>query len=343
MRDGRSDPAVFAQEAEYLINHEHVCTVFGCWTSASRKTVLPIFETNNNLLIYPVEFEGLEQSANIVYIGPAPNQQIIPAVKWAYAFLNKRRFFLVGSDYVFPHAANEIIKDELKSLQGGKVVGEAYLPLGSSEVAHIIQKIKDSKPDVILSSINGDSNVAFFRALCASGIKPEDVPVVSFSIGEQELRSMNIADVLGDYAARNYLQTADRPENVEFLKRFRARYGEQRVVSDAMESAYVGVHLWAKAVEAAGSDDVVKIRDNIRGQEYMGPGGRVYVDPELLNTHRISRIGRVRPDGQFDEVWSTGTTLAPEIYPQTRTRAQWDAFLEGLYKKWGNSWSGPIE
>jgi urea transport system substrate-binding protein len=210
-------------------------------------------------------------------------------------------------------------------------------------VAQIIHKIKDSKPDVILNSINGDSNVAFFRALRASGISPEDVPVVSFSIGEQELRSMDIADVLGDYVARNYLQTADRPENVEFLKRFRAKYGEQRVVSDAMESAYVGVHLWAKAVLAAGSDDVVKIRDCMRGQEYTGPGGRVYIDPANLNSHRISRIGRVRPDGQFDEVWSTGSTLPPELFPKSRTRAQWNEFLQGLYKKWGNRWSGPIE
>ena len=341
VRDGRSDADAFAVEAERLIKDEHVCTVFGCWTSASRKTVLPIFETNDNLLVFPVEFEGLEQSANILYVGPAPNQQIIPAVKWAYAFLDRRRFFLVGSDYVFPHAANEIIKDELKTMGGTEVVGEAYLPLGGSDMAEIVRQIKDSRADVVLNTINGDSNVAFFRSLRAAGLKPADVPVVSFSIGEQELRSTRLEDVVGDYAARNYFQSTDRPENRKFLKRFWAKYGRQRVVSDAMESAYVGVHLWAKAVLKAGTDDVVKIREALRGEEYAGPGGRVYVDPLLLNTHRVTRIGRVQADGQFEVVSDSSSLIAPEIYPKTRTPAEWDAFLASLYKKWGGHWSGP--
>src|SRR5262249_50247085 len=146
------------------------------------KTVLPIFETNDNLLVFPVEYEGLEQSPNILYVGAAPNQQIIPAVKWCYAFLDRRRFFLGGSDYVFPHVANEIVKDALKAI-GGEVVGEAYLPLGSSDVSGVIQQIKESRADVILNTINGDSNVAFFRALRNANLRPEDVPVVSFSLG----------------------------------------------------------------------------------------------------------------------------------------------------------------
>ncbi|MBI2825237.1 MAG: transporter substrate-binding protein [Planctomycetia bacterium] len=338
--DGRSDPATFAREAERLIKKEHVCTVFGCWTSASRRTVRPIFETNNHLLIYPVQSEGLETSANIVYVGAAPNQQIIPAVKWSVAFLERWHFFLVGSDYVFPRAANEIIKDEVKRLEG-EVMGEAYLPLGSTEVADVIRQIKESGADVILNTINGDSNVAFFRGLRAAGIQPADIPVVSFSIGEQELRSMKIEDVVGDYAAQNYFQTIDRPENEVFLKKLHDRYGAQRVATDAMVGAYVGVHLWAQAVLAASSDDVVKIRENIGDQTYRGPSGVVRVDPRLLNTHRTMRIGQIRPDGQFDILVGSETPVAPEPYPKTRTREEWDAFLDGLYKKWGNRWEAP--
>ncbi len=172
VRDGRSDPATFAREAERLLSEDHVSVVFGCWTSSARKTVLPIFEKHDSLLVYPIEFEGLEQSPNILYVGPTPNQQIIPAVKWCYGFLDPpaRRFFLVGSDYIFPHVANAIISDELKSM-GGEVVGEAYIPLGGSDVAGVIQQIRDAKPDVILNTINGDSNVALFRGLCLAGLR----------------------------------------------------------------------------------------------------------------------------------------------------------------------------
>jgi len=342
VRDGRSDPATFAREAERLIKDEHVSAVFGCWTSASRKTVLPIFESQDNLLVYPVEYEGLEQSPNILYVGPAPNQQIIPAVKWCYAFLDRRRFFLVGSDYVFPHVANAIIKDELKSI-GGDLVGEAYLPLGSSDTADVIRQIKDSHPDVILSTINGDSNVSFFRALRAAELRPEDVPVLSFSVGEQELRSTKLQDVIGDYAARNYFQTNDRAENRQFLERFWARYGRQRVVSDPMESAYVGVHLWAKAVQAAGTADAAPVRRALHGIEYVGPGGAISVDPLALNVHRTTRIGRVRPDGQFDILASSGSSVTPEIFPKSRPREEWEALLQSLYRGWGNSWSGPTD
>jgi urea transport system substrate-binding protein len=342
VRDGRSDPPTFAREAERLIEEDKVAVVFGCWTSAARKTVLPIFEKHDSLLVYPVEFEGLEQSPNILYVGPTPNQQIIPAVKWCYAFLDPpaRRFFLVGSDYVFPHVASAIITDELKSM-GGEVVGEAYIPLGSSDVSGVIQQIRDAKPDVVLNMVNGDSNVALFRGLCLGGLRPDKLPVLSFSIGEPELRSMQLDDVIGDYAARNYFQTIDSPENNEFLRHFWARYGRQRVVSDAMESGYVGVQLWAKAVQKAGTYEPVKVRQALRGLEYTGPGGQVFVDPVLLNTHRTTRIGRVRPDGLFDIVASSGSLVPPIIFPKSRTPAEWESFLQLLYKKWGNSWSGP--
>ena len=206
---------------------------------------MPVFEELDHLLVYPVQYEGIEESPNVIYTGAAPNQQIIPAVKWAYAFENKRRFFLVGSDYVFPRVAHAIIKDQLKEL-GAELVGEAFLPLGSSDVQPIIEQIIVAKPDVILNSINGDSNRAFFSELRASGITPETTPTISFSVEEEELRQLDAAAMAGDYAAWNYFQSIDSEENKQFVASFRKKYGPQRVVTDPMESAYFGVKLWRK-------------------------------------------------------------------------------------------------
>jgi urea transport system substrate-binding protein len=194
--DGRSDWPTFAKEAERLITQGKVSVVFGCWTSASRKTVKPIFEKHNHLLFYPVQYEGIEQSPNIIYTGAAPNQQIIPAVNWSIENLGKR-FFLIGSDYVFPRMANTIIKDYITAL-GGYVLGEEYILLGSSDVNKIVQKITQARPDVILNTINGDSNVAFFRELRKAGIKPDNIPTMSFSISEAELSILGTEHMVGD-------------------------------------------------------------------------------------------------------------------------------------------------
>jgi urea transport system substrate-binding protein len=259
VEDGESDSSTFAAKAEKLITKDNVCTVFGCWTSASRKTVLPVFEKHDRLLFYPVQYEGLEQSPNIVYTGAAPNQQIIPAVKWCLTTLKKKRFFLVGSDYVFPRCANAIIRDQAQSL-GGEIVGEEYLLLGSSDVGDLVRKIVAARPEAILNTINGDSNVAFFRALRAAGVTPDKVPTISFSISEEELSSLSTKDVVGSYAAWNYFHSVDRPQNHAFVKRFQAKYGKQRVVSDPMEAAYFGVHVWAQAVKEAGDKNVSALR-----------------------------------------------------------------------------------
>jgi urea transport system substrate-binding protein len=197
VKDGCSDSVVFAREAEKLIANDKVIAIFGCWTSSGRKMVVPVVERHNSLLLYPVQYEGMEESPNVIYLGATPNQQLIPAVKWAYAFLNKRRFFLVGSDYVFPRAANEVLKDHLKEL-GAETVGEAYLPLGGADAKPVVAQILQAKPDVILNTINGDSNVAFFRELRAAGIHPNAVPTISFSIGEEELRHLNVPAMAGD-------------------------------------------------------------------------------------------------------------------------------------------------
>jgi urea transport system substrate-binding protein len=340
VEDGASDWPTFAQKAEKLITQDEVCTVFGCWTSASRKTVRPVFEKHNHLLFYPVQNEGLEQSPNIVYTGAAPNQQIIPAVKWCCSFLKKRRLFLVGSDYVFPRAAHAIIRDQVDAL-GAEVVGEEFLPLGSVDTGSLINKIQATKPDLIVNTINGDSNVAFFRALRKTGITSDKLPTMSFSISEEELNSLNGKEVQGNYAAWNYFQSIDSPENRDFVERFRARYGPDRVISDPMESAYAAVHLWAMAVESAGSDDVNAIRDAIQDQSFDAPEGQVTIDPQ---THRVSkfvRIGQITQDGHFQVVYCSEAPIPPIPYPATRSKSDWDAFLSDLHILWGGQWANP--
>lgn len=340
VKDGRSEPAVFATQTKELITVDGVCTIFGCWTSASRKSVVSVVEHNDHLLIYPLQHEGLEESTNVIYTGAAPNQQIIPAVQWAFAFAQKRRFFLVGSDYVFPRVAHEIIKDQLQML-GAELAGESFLPLGSTDFESTIQTIRDARPDVILNSINGTSNTAFFRQLRRAGIRSQDVPTISFSIGEEELRNLDTAAMAGDYAAWNYFQSVDTPENDEFVANFRQKYGPQRVITDPMQTAYFGVKLWAQAVEESQSTDASEIRYAIRNQKTTAPSGEVRIDPATQHTFRTPRIGKVLPDGQFEIVWTAAAAVEPVPYPASRTARDWQALLRDLYAGWGQQWSAP--
>jgi len=337
--DGRSDWPTFAREARRLLAQEKVCTVFGCWTSAGRKSVKPVFEEFDHLLLYPVQYEGLETSPAIVYLGAAPNQQILPAVEWAVRTLKRKRFFLVGSGYVFPRAANAILKDRLKQ-EGAEVVGEEYLPLGSQQAEAVVAAIARAKPDMILNTINGDSNTAFFRALRAAGLTPADTPTLSFSVGEQELRSLNPADLAGDYAAWTYFQSLATPENQDFVRRFHAKY-PQRSITDPMETAYLGVKLWAQAVDEAQSLDPKKIRRALLNQRLRGPGGEVRIDPDTQHCFRTPRIGQIQADGQFKVVWTAPAPVRPEPYPNSRTAEAWRAFLHDLYTGWGNRWAAP--
>ena len=339
LADGRSDWPTFAEEAERLIAQEGVSVVFGCWTSASRKTVRPVFEQHGHLLFYPVQYEGMEQSPNIVYTGAAPNQQIVPAVKWCADHLGKR-FFLVSSDYVFPRAANEVIRDQAAAL-GAEIVGEEYILLGSTDVQAAVDRIVEEQPDVILNTINGDTNVAFFTALREAGITTDEIPTMSFSVAEPELRSMDRSKMVGDLATWNYFQSLDSPENQAFVQRFRDRYGAERVVSDPMEAAYFGVHLWAQAVEEAASAEIPRVQAALRGQSLLAPGGMINIDTENNHTWKTVRVGRIRADGQFDVVWDSDRAVRPVPYPPTRTRAEWDAFLDDLHQGWGGLWANP--
>jgi len=337
--DGKSDPSVFAQQAEHLIVDEKVSAVFGVWTSASRKTVKPIFEKYNNLLFYPVQYEGLEQSPNIVYTGAVPNQQIFPAVFWSLKHFGPR-VYLVGSDYIFPRVANWLIHKQLPSLSG-EVVGERYVPLAGKDMAAVVADIQSLKPDVILNTINGDSNIAFFRALRESGIEAKDTPVMSFSIGEAELSQL-ADDAVGDYAAWSYFQSIDNTINKHFIERYQARFGKNKPVSDPMEAAWLGVHLWAKAVRAAQTDDVAIVRQAIKHQSMRAAEDIVSVDHATQHLWKTSRIGKIRSNHQFDILWTSDSPIRPSPYPATVSRSEARVFLNRLYKDWNGHWEAPL-
>jgi len=335
--DGRSEPDVFAREAERLIVDEKVCTIFGCWTSASRKTVKPFIEEHDHLLVYPLQYEGLEASPNIVYMGAAPNQQILPAVEWVFTSLGKSRFFLVGSDYVFPRTANEIIKDELSKL-GAEVVGEQYLPLGSSDVETAVNGIADAKPDMILNTINGDSNISFFRELRDAGIRSKNCPTLSFSVGEEGLRNLNPEEIAGDYAAWTYFQSIDSTENKEFVSRLLEEY-PQHVITDPMESAYVSLIIWASAVRETGSLEPRRLRHAMLEQRFSAPGGEVRLDPDTQHCYKTPRVGQIQSDGTIQVVWTASSPVQPDPFPNSRSATEWLALLDDLYRGWGNHWS----
>ncbi len=336
--DGASDWDTFAEKAEKLIDQDQVAVVFGCWTSASRKKVLPVFEAKDHMLWYPVQYEGQECSKNIFYTGAAPNQQIEPAVDWLLENKGKD-FFLVGSDYVFPRTANTIIKEQLKA-KDGNTVGEDYLPLGNTEVTPIITKIKAALPDggVIFNSLNGDSNVAFFKQLKGAGMGPDKYPVMSVSIAEEEVRTIGPDFLKGHYAAWNYFQTVESPANEKWVSDFKAEYGDERVTNDPMEAAYIMVYLWKQAVEKAGTTDIAAVREAAYGQVFEAPGGTVTMNPN----HHISktvRIGEIREDGLFEIVSATDGPVTPipwnQFVPDTKGYAcDWsDPSKGGKYKE----------
>jgi urea transport system substrate-binding protein len=341
--DGKSEPEEFARQAEKLLTEDRAAAVFGCWTSASRKAVQPVVERSQGLLFYPVQYEGLEQSPRIVYLGPAPNQQLLPAVDFLTGTLGKKRLFLVGSDYVFPRTAHEIIRDRVRARPGAAVVGEAFVPLGTSAVAGVVGQIKASAPDVIVNSLNGGTNVHFFRELRAAGVTADRVPTLSVSIAENEVEGLNPAALAGDYLAAAYFQTVDRPEGRAFVRRFRARFGEGRVVSDPMAGAYSGVRLWAEAVRAAGTTDPTAVVAALRGRHFDGPRARVTIDADTLHTWLPVRIGRIRADGQVTLVPGAGSDapVKPEPFPPSRTPTQWEQLLRGLQFGWNGKWQAP--
>lgn len=334
--DGASDWPTFAQGARSLILNEKVSVIFGCWTSASRKTVKPIIEQYNHLLFYPVQYEGLEQSPNIIYTGAAPNQQISPAVMWSLKNLGQR-VFLTASDYVFPRAANTLIKKQVHAL-GGQIVGEYYLALGDQRVNDMINQISAAQPDIIFNTINGDSNLAFFKQLATLD---QHIPVMSFSIAEDELNLLDTSIMTGHYSAWNYFQSLDTQDNKAFVARFQKKYGAHRTTNASMEAGYLGVYLWAKAATNANTVDISTVHEFLKGLSFNAPEGKVTVS--AMNNHlwKPLHIGKIQSDGQFKIIWSQTVPIRPLPFPSYRSNLSWQRYLESLYADWGGSWSAP--
>jgi len=326
--DCRSDAAYCAQQAEKLITQDGVQALFGCWTSACRKAVKPVVEKHHHLLFYPLQYEGLEQSPDIIYTGAAPNQQIIPMALWALQQQGKR-FYLIGSDYIFPRTANMMVKDVLLA-QGGQLLGERYVPLGASDMTAIVKKIVAQQPDFVLNTLNGDSNLHFFRALRAAGIDAEKVPVFSTSVAEVELATMGGDLMTGHYATWNYFQSLDNAENKAFVARFKQRFGKDRVLDDPMEASYIGVKLWVNAARSQESTDLALIKTTLAQQTLLAPEGIVAVDYDTRHLWKKVYIGKARADGQFEIVWQSAQPVHPAPFPFYRSHSEWLAEQQAL-------------
>ncbi|MDH2425052.1 urea ABC transporter substrate-binding protein [Sphaerisporangium sp. TRM90804] len=312
VEDGASDWPTFAEKATKLIAQDKVATVFGGWTSASRKAMLPVFEKRKALLWYPVQYEGLESSPYIFYTGATTNQQIVPGLDYLKE-QGKKRIFLVGSDYVFPRTANKIIK-AYAAANGMEILGEEYTPLGHTEYSTLTNKVVQAKPDAVFNTLNGDSNVAFFKQLKSAGVTAEQMPVMSVSVAEEEVKGIGVDNIAGHLVAWNYYQTTDNPANKKFVDAFKAKYGADRVTSDPMEAGYNAVYLWAEAVKKAGTTEVEAVKKAAGGIKLDRPEGAVTIDGENQHMFKTARIGLVEPDGQIKEVWNSGEPIKPDPY-----------------------------
>lgn len=337
--DPASNWPLFAEKARQLISKDKVAVTFGCWTSVSRKSVLPVYKELNSLLFYPVQYEGEELEKNVFYTGAAPNQQAIPAVEY---LMSKdggeaKRFVLLGTDYVYPRTTNKILRAFLKSKGVSDAdIMEEYTPFGHSDYQSIIAKIKkfsaEGKKTAVVSTINGDSNVPFYKELGNAGLKATDVPVVAFSVGEEELRGIDTKPLVGHLAAWNYFMSVKNPENAAFTKLYRDWAVKNKlpnantvVTNDPMEATYVGIHMWAKAVEKAKSTDTDKVIAAMAGQSFKAPSGFVLtMDPKNHHLHKPVMIGEVKANGQFDVVWKTKAPIKAQ---------PWSPFIAGNDKK----------
>jgi urea transport system substrate-binding protein len=337
--DPASNWPLFAEKSRQLLSKDKVDVVFGCWTSVSRKSVLPVFKELNGLLFYPVQYEGEELEKNVFYTGAAPNQQAIPAVEYLMSKDggSAKRWVLLGTDYVYPRTTNKILRAFLKSKGVADAdIMEEYTPFGHSDYQTIIAKIKkfagEGKKTAVVSTINGDSNVPFYKELGNAGLKASDVPVVAFSVGEEELRGVDTKPLQGHLAAWNYFQSIKNPQNAKFIKMYRDWAKKNKlpnaatvVTNDPMEATYIGIHMWKQAVEKAKSTDVDKVIAAMGGQTFKAPSGFVAkMDEKNHHLHKPVFIGEVKADGQFNVVWKTKGPV----------RAQpWSPYIPGNDKK----------
>ena len=317
--DGASDWPTFAEKARKLLVNDKVASVMGCWTSASRKAVLPVFEQHNGFLYYPTFYEGLEESPNVIYTGQEATQQIIAGLDWVAKEKGAKSFYLLGSDYIWPRTSNKIARKHIENfLDGAKVVGEEYYPLGHTQFNSVINKIRLRKPDVIYAIVVGGSNVAFYKQLIAAGIDPaEESPIVlTISVTEDEIRGIGGENIEGSYDCMKYFQSLENENNLEFVKAFKDMWGEDIVIGDVTQAAYLGPWLWKAAVEKAGSFDVDKVREASPGIELpTAPEGYVKVH-ENHHLWSKTRVGRAQADGQYEVVFETADLVEPDPFPE---------------------------
>ncbi len=314
--DGASDWPTFAEKSKKLLVNDHVAAVFGCWTSASRKAVLPIFEKENGMLYYPTFYEGLEQSKNVVYTGQEATQQILWSLDWAKNEKKAKSFFLIGSDYIWPRTSMKIARKHIENFQKGKVVGEEYYPLGNTNFNSLINKIKIAKPDVIFAAVVGGSNVAFYKQLKAAGITADKQMLLTLSVTEDEALGIGGENLAGFYSSMKYFESLTNDNNKKFVAAFKAKYGPKSVIGDVTQAAYLGPWIWKAAVEKAGSFDVDKVAAATPGIEVkIAPEGYVKVHQ---NHHLWSkaRIGMAQADGQFKVVAESPELIEPNPFPK---------------------------
>jgi urea ABC transporter urea binding protein len=304
--DGASDPEVFATKAKELIE-SGIDTIFGCWTSASRKAVKAVVETTQSMLWYPIHYEGFEESRFICYTGECINQQIIPALKWAITNIGNR-VFLIGSDYIFPRTANFLARSYIEDMNG-ETVEEKYVPLGYSAFKEVTQDILRLHPSFVFNTLNGNSNIGFYKHLSRSGISSARIPVLATSVGERELENIT-AIASGHYVCSSYFQSIESDENKQFITRFKTKYGEKNVVTSSMVTAWIQIHLWKLAVEKAGSFDLKDVRNAVPGCSMNSPMGEVSIEKNM-HMRKPVRIGRLNSNGQFDLVWENKESVKP--------------------------------
>ena len=310
--DGASEPTTFAEKAQKLVNSDCVAAVFGGYTSASRKAMLPVFEGAGALLYYGQQYEGLESSPNIYYTGATTNQQIIPALDYLKE-QGVTSLYLVGSDYVFPRTSNAIVK-AYAAANGIAILGEDYVPLDSTNFSTIVNKIRSAGADAVFNVVVGGSLTAFFREYNSAGLTPEVMPVMSMCVGEEEVRSIGAASLVGQLSSWNYYQTLDTPANNAFVADFKERFGADRVTSDPMESAYTAVLLWKAAVEKADSFEVADIQEASGGVSVDAPEGTVTIDGENHHVTKTARVGKVSGDGLIEQVWESAQPITPDPF-----------------------------
>ena len=323
--DPASDWPLFAEKAKELINQHKVAVTFGCWTSVSRKSCLPVFEEYNQLLFYPVQYEGEEQSLNVFYTAASPNQQLIPAAEYMMGELGMKKFYLLGTDYVFPRTANKVLKAFLLSKGVSEAnIMEEYTPFHHQDYQTIVGKIKKfaaAGNACVLSTINGDSNVPFYKEFANQGLSSDDCPIMAFSVAEDELRAMDVPPLVGHLAAWNYFQSVRSSGNRKFVRAFKSYCkkhnlpgGSKRVTDDPIEAAYFGVYVWKAAVEKAGTFDVDKVRQAVYGLEFDAPGGKKRMHDSNQHTLKPVYVGEILKNGQFKIVWESDGLVSPDSY-----------------------------